>query len=93
MSSRASRSAATLSGIESLFSQPQPPARTGRLTFRDVKTPTSAPLFSSAKSWTVVIHTVRSGLTLSLVLLQNAGRRDAEAAHAKLNVLADALAR
>ncbi|CUR59368.1 conserved hypothetical protein [metagenome] len=53
----------------------------------------SAPLFSSAKSWQVVIHTVSSVLTLLLlVLLENAGRRDAEAAQEKLNVLAGALA-
>ena len=53
----------------------------------------SAPLFSSAKSWQVVIHTVSSVLTLLLlVLLENAGRRDAEAAQEKLNVLAEALA-
>lgn len=53
----------------------------------------SAPLFSSAKSWQVVIHTIGSVLTLLLlVLLQNAGRRDAEAAQEKLNVLAEALA-
>lgn len=53
----------------------------------------SAPLFSSAKSWQVVIHTVGSVLTLLLlVLLENAGRRDAEAAQEKLNVIAEALA-
>ena len=53
----------------------------------------SAPLFSNAKSWQVVIHTISSVLTLLLlVLLQNAGRRDAEAAQEKLNVLAEALA-
>ena len=53
----------------------------------------SAPLFSNAKSWQVVIHTVASVLTLLLlVLLENAGRRDAEAAQEKLNVLAEALA-
>lgn len=53
----------------------------------------SAPLFSSAKSWQVVIHTIGSVLTLLLlVLLQNAGRRDAEAAQEKLNVLAEGLA-
>lgn len=53
----------------------------------------SAPLFNSAKSWQVVIHTVSSVLTLLLlVLLENAGRRDAEAAQEKINVLAEALA-
>jgi hypothetical protein len=53
----------------------------------------SAPLFHSAKSWQVVIHTVSSVLTLLLlVLLENAGRRDAEAAQEKLNVLAEGLA-
>ena len=41
----------------------------------------------------MVIHTVASVLTLLLlVLLQNAGRRDAEAAQEKLNVMAEALA-
>jgi len=53
----------------------------------------SGPLFSTAKSWQVVIHTVSSVLTLLLlVLLQNAARRDAEASQEKLNVLAEALA-
>ena len=53
----------------------------------------SAPLFSSAKSWQVVIHTFTSVLSLLLlVLLENAGRRDAEAAQEKLNVLAEAMA-
>ena len=53
----------------------------------------SAPLFSNAKSWQVVIHTVASVLTLLLLVpLENAGRLDAEAAQEKLNVLAEALA-
>jgi low affinity Fe/Cu permease len=52
----------------------------------------SYPLFSSAKSWQVVIHTVASVLTLLLlVLLENASRRAEEAAQEKLNVLAEAL--
>lgn len=53
----------------------------------------SAPVWSSPKSWQVVIHTVGSVLTLLLlVLLENAGRRSEEAAQEKLNVLAEALA-
>ena len=53
----------------------------------------SYPLFDSAKSWQVVIHTVGSVLSiLLLVLLENAGRRSEEAAQEKLNVLAEALA-
>ena len=53
----------------------------------------SYPLFSSAKSWQVVIHTIGSVLSiLLLVLLENAGRRSEEAAQEKLNVLAVALA-
>jgi len=53
----------------------------------------SAPVWGSAKSWQVVIHTVGSVLTLLLlVLLENAGRRSEEAAQEKLNVLAEALA-
>ncbi len=53
----------------------------------------SYPLFSSAKSWQVVIHTVGSVLSiLLLVLLENAGRRSEEAAQEKLNVLAAGLA-
>jgi low affinity Fe/Cu permease len=53
----------------------------------------SFPLFSDAKSWQVVIHTVTSVTTLLLVaLLENAGRRDANAMQAKLNTIAGALA-
>ena len=53
----------------------------------------SYPLFSSAKSWQVVIHTVGSVLTLLLlVLLENASKRAEEASQEKLNVLAEALA-
>jgi low affinity Fe/Cu permease len=53
----------------------------------------SYPLFSDAKSWQVVIHTVTSVTTLLLVaLLENAGRRDARAAQEKLDTLAGALA-
>ena len=53
----------------------------------------SYPLWGSAKSWQVAIHTVASVLSLLLlVLLENAGRRSEEAAQEKLNVLAEALA-
>ena len=53
----------------------------------------SYPLFSSAKSWQVVIHTVASVVTLLLLtLLENASRRAEEAAQEKLNVLAEAVA-
>jgi low affinity Fe/Cu permease len=53
----------------------------------------SYPLFSDPKSWQVVIHTITSVTTLLLVaLLENAGRRDANAAQEKLNTLAGALA-
>jgi low affinity Fe/Cu permease len=53
----------------------------------------SYPLFSDAKSWQVVIHTIASVVTLLLVaLLENAGRRDARAAQEKLNTIAGALA-
>ncbi len=52
----------------------------------------SFPLFSDAKSWQVVIHTVGSVVSLLLlVLLENAGRRSEEAAQEKLNVIAEAL--
>ncbi len=53
----------------------------------------SVPLWVDLKEWQVAIHTVASVLTLLLlVLLENANRRDAEAAQEKLNVLAEALA-
>ena len=52
----------------------------------------SVPLWVDLKEWQVAIHTVASVLTLLLlVLLENAGRRDAEAAQEKLNMLAEAL--
>ena len=53
----------------------------------------SVPLWVDLKEWQVAIHTVASVLTLLLlVLLENAGRRDAETAQEKLSVLAEALA-
>ena len=53
----------------------------------------SLPLWGDPKAWQVAIHTVASVLTLLLVaLLENAGRRSAEAAQEKLNVIAEALA-
>ena len=53
----------------------------------------SLPLWSDTKAWQVAIHSVASVLTLLLVaLLENAGRRSAEAAQEKLNVVAEALA-
>ncbi len=53
----------------------------------------SYPLFGDAKAWQVVIHTITSVVTLLLVaLLENAGRRDANAAQEKLNTIAGALA-
>ena len=53
----------------------------------------SVPLWVDLKQWQVAIHTVASVLTLLLlVLLENASRRDSEAAQEKLNVLAEALA-
>jgi low affinity Fe/Cu permease len=53
----------------------------------------SAPLWPDLKQWQVAIHTVASVLSiLLLVLLENSGRRTEEAAHEKLNVLAEALA-
>ncbi|GAB6984508.1 low affinity iron permease family protein [Nocardioides pyridinolyticus] len=52
----------------------------------------SFPLWSSAKSWQVAIHTVASVITLLLLaLLENSGRRAQEAAQEKLNVIAEAL--
>jgi len=53
----------------------------------------SYPLFDDPKGWQVAIHTVASVITLLLVaLLENAGRRDAEAAQEKLSTIAAALA-
>jgi low affinity Fe/Cu permease len=53
----------------------------------------SLPLWGDTKAWQVIIHTIASVLTLLLVaLLENAGRRSAEAAQEKLNVIAEALA-
>lgn len=53
----------------------------------------SAPLWPDLKQWQVAIHTVASVMSiLLLVLLENAGRRSEEAAHEKLNVLAEGLA-
>jgi low affinity Fe/Cu permease len=53
----------------------------------------SLPLWTDTKAWQVAIHTVASVITLLLVaLLENAGRRSAEAAQEKLNVIAEALA-
>lgn len=52
----------------------------------------SFPLWSSAKSWQVAIHTVASVFSLLLLaLLENSGRRAEEAAQEKLNVIAEAL--
>ena len=54
--------------------------------------PVSYPIWPSAKSWQVVIHTVASVVTLLLLaLLENASRRGEEAAQEKLNVIAEAL--
>jgi Flp pilus assembly protein TadB len=53
----------------------------------------SYPLFGDAKSWQYVIHTITSVVTLLLVaLLENAARRDANAAQETLNTIAGALA-
>jgi low affinity Fe/Cu permease len=53
----------------------------------------SYPLFGDSKSWQVVLHTITSVITLLLVaLLENAARRDANAAQEKLNTIAGALA-
>jgi len=52
----------------------------------------SVPLWADLKLWQTAIHTVSSVLSLLLlVLLENAGRRSEEAAHEKLNVIAEAL--
>jgi low affinity Fe/Cu permease len=52
----------------------------------------SAPLWADLKAWQVAIHSVTSVVTLLLIaLLENANRRDEEAAQEKLNVLAEAL--
>lgn len=53
----------------------------------------SYPVFGDPKAWQVVIHTITSVVTLLLVaLLENASRRDANAAQEKLNTIAGALA-
>jgi low affinity Fe/Cu permease len=53
----------------------------------------SAPLWGDLKAWQYVIHTVTSVITLLLLaLLENAARRNEEAAQEKLNVIAEALA-
>lgn len=53
----------------------------------------SYPLWKSTTKWELAIHTVGGVLSLLLlVLLENAGRRNAEAMQEKLNVLAEALA-
>jgi low affinity Fe/Cu permease len=52
----------------------------------------SYPLWSSTTKWELALHTGSAVLSLLLlVLLENAGRRDAEAAQEKLNVMAEAL--
>lgn len=53
----------------------------------------SYPLWKSTTKWELAIHTFGGVLSLLLlVLLENAGRRNAEAMQEKLNVLAEALA-
>ncbi len=53
----------------------------------------SVPFWPDLKSWQVAIHTVASVQSLFLLaLLENAGRRTAEASQEKLNVLAEAIA-
>jgi low affinity Fe/Cu permease len=53
----------------------------------------SYPLWKSTTKWELAIHTFTAVLSLLLlVLLENAGRRNTEAMHEKLNVLAEALA-
>ena len=52
----------------------------------------SFPLWSSSTKWELALHTGSSVLSLLLlVLLENAGRRNNEAEHEKLNVIAEAL--
>lgn len=52
----------------------------------------SYPLFHEIAEWHAVIHSVTSITSLLLlVLLENAGRRDAQAAQEKLNVMSEAL--
>ena len=53
----------------------------------------SFPLWSSTTKWELAIHTFGGVLSLLLlVLLENSGRRNAEAMQEKLNVLAEAMA-
>ncbi len=53
----------------------------------------SFPLWKSTTKWELAIHTFGGVLSLLLlVLLENAGRRSAEAQQEKLNVIAEALA-
>lgn len=52
----------------------------------------SYPLWSSSTKWELALHTGAAVISLVLlVLLENAGRRDAEAAQEKLNCVAEAL--
>ena len=52
----------------------------------------SFPLWKSTTKWELAIHTFTAVLSLLLlVLLENAGRRNAEAMQEKLNVLAEGL--
>ncbi|NYE36054.1 low affinity Fe/Cu permease [Nocardioides cavernae] len=53
----------------------------------------SFPLWKTTTKWELAIHTFGAVLSLLLlVLLENAGRRNNEAMHEKLNVMAEALA-
>lgn len=53
----------------------------------------SYPLWKSTTKWELAIHTFGGVLSLLLlVLLENAGRRNAEAMQEKLNVIAEAMA-
>jgi low affinity Fe/Cu permease len=53
----------------------------------------SYPLFHDMKAWQATIHSITGIITLLLVaLLENAARRDANAAQEKLNTIAGALA-